>query len=85
MQYYNVITTEKVAKIDDLAVSDNEARRIKAMALKELQDLETARVELQKEYAKQPGNERIMNAMIKNQQRKSEILDKILKTLNQVN
>ncbi len=85
MHYYNVITDKKVDQIDNLAVSDKEAKRVKAMALKELQALEQARIELEKEYAKQPGNERIMNALLKNQQRKSEILDKILNTLNQVN
>ena len=85
MQYYNVITEQKVEEIDQLAVSQNEAERVKAMALKELKDLEQSRLELEKEYVKQPGNERIMNAMLSNQQRKSEIMDKILSTLNQVN
>ncbi|MCB2221675.1 MAG: hypothetical protein KQI35_14865 [Bacteroidetes bacterium] len=85
MQYYNVITEKKVEQIDDLAVSYDEATRIKAMAMNELKALDDARVELEKEYTKQPGNERIMNALLQNQQRRSEILDKILKTLNQVN
>ncbi|MCB0806295.1 MAG: hypothetical protein KDC05_10890 [Bacteroidales bacterium] len=85
MQYYNVITEQKVEEIDKLAISQDEADRVKKMALAELKDLELARLELEKEYTKQPGNERIMNAMLANQQRKSEILDKILHTLNQVN
>ena len=85
MQYYNVITEQKVEEIDKLAVSEDEAQRVKAMAMKELKELEQDRIALEKEYAKQPGNERIMNAMLNNQQRKSEILDKILNTLNQVN
>ena len=85
MQYYNVITDQKVEKIEELAVSEDEAQRVKALAMKELKSLEDARVELEKEYTKQPGNERIMNALLKNQQRKAEILDKIINVMNQVN
>lgn len=85
MQYYKVITDQKVDQIDELATSDNEAKRVKALAMKELSELEAERNELETEYARQPGNEQIMNALLRNQQRKSEILDKILKTLNQVN
>lgn len=85
MQYYNVITDEKVEEIGRLAVSEDEARRIEEMALAELKALEEARKALEREYEKQPGNERIMNAMLENQQQKSEILDKIIHTLNQVN
>lgn len=85
MQYYNVITDEKVEQIDELAVSDGEAQRVKDLAIKELQSLEEARKDLEQEYAKQPGNQRIMNALLKNQQRKAELLDKIINTMNQVN
>lgn len=85
MQYYNVISTKKVDQITDLAVSEDEAKRVKEMALYELKALEEDRVELEKEYAKNPNSERIMNALLLNQQKKSGILDKILNTLNQVN
>ncbi len=85
MQYYNVISSKKVDQINDLAVSEDEAKRIKVMALFELKALEDERLALEKEYAKNPNNERIMNALLLNQQKKSGILDKILNTLNQVN
>jgi hypothetical protein len=85
MQYYNVITDQKVNQIDELAISDDEASRVKEMALRELQALEDNRAELEKEYALNPNNERIMNALLLNQQKRSEILDKIINTLSQVN
>lgn len=85
MQYYNVITNKKVEQIDDLAVSQDEAGRVKEMAMMELKALEEYRKELEKEYALNPNNERIMNALLLNQQKKSEILDKIINTLSQVN
>jgi len=85
MQYYNVISNKKVDQITDLAISEDEAKRVKEMALFELKSLEEERIELEKEYTKNPNNERIMNALLLNQQNKSGILDKILNTLNQVN
>lgn len=85
MQYYNVITSKKVAQIDELAVSQDEAGRIKKMALMEIKALDEHRAALEKEYALNPNNDRIMSAMLKNQQQRSEILDKIINTLNQVN
>jgi hypothetical protein len=85
MQYYNVISNKKVDQINDLAVSEDEAKRVKEMALFELKALEDEHLELEKEYTKNPSSEQIMNALLLNQQKKSGILDKILSVLNQVN
>ncbi|MCD4698432.1 MAG: hypothetical protein K8S16_19575 [Bacteroidales bacterium] len=85
MQYYNVITDKKVKKIDELAVSEDEAKRVKEMALLALSELDDNRKALEKEYAQNPNSERIINAIILNQTKRTEILDKILNTLNQVN
>lgn len=84
MQYYNVITDSKVEQIDELAVSQDEAERVKQMALLELKALDEFRTELEKEYAKQPDNKRILNALLQNQQQREKILDRILNTMNQV-
>ncbi|MCD4730449.1 MAG: hypothetical protein K8R74_07605 [Bacteroidales bacterium] len=85
MQYYNVIADKKINQIDDLAVSEDEATRVKGMALKELQMLEDDRSELEAEYTLNPNSERIMNALLLNQQKRAEILDRIISTLNQIN
>ncbi len=85
MQYYNVITNKKVGQIEDLAISKDEATRVKEMAMLELKALEEHHQELEKEYAMNPNNERITNALLENQQKRSEILDKIINTLSQVN
>ncbi len=85
MAYYNVISDKKISQIDDLAVSDDEATRVKEMALKELKLLEDDRSELEAEYAVNPNSERIMNALLLNQQQRSQILDRIISTLNQIN
>ena len=85
MAYYNVISDKKFSQIDDLAVSEDEATRVKDMALKELQMLEDDRSELEAEYTQNPNSERIINALLLNQQKRAEILDRIISTLNQIN
>ncbi|MFU8844612.1 MAG: hypothetical protein ACNA7V_12485 [Bacteroidales bacterium] len=85
MQYYNVIADTQVNQIDALAVSEEEAARVKSMAMLELKDLEENQSELEKEFRKNPGNERIMHALVMNQQKKTEILDKIIHIMNQLN
>lgn len=85
IQYYSAITNKKVGQIDDLAVSENQATKIKAMVNDELNALEVDRKDLEAEYARNPNNKRIVNAMLVNQQKKSQLIDKILKTLKQVN
>jgi hypothetical protein len=85
MQYYNVIADKKINRIDDLAVSEDEAARVKEMALTELQMLEDDRSELETEYALNPNSERIINALLLNQRKRAEILDRIISTLNQIN
>jgi hypothetical protein len=85
MAYYNVIADKKINQIDDLAVSDEEARRVKEMAIQELQILEDDRSELENEYILNPNNERIVAALLMNQQKRAEILDRIINTLNQIN
>lgn len=85
MQYYNILTDKKVSQIDELAVSTDEASRVKEKAMTELKALEESTNDLEVEYAQNPNNERIINALLQNQREKAKILDKILNTLSQTN
>jgi hypothetical protein len=85
MQYYNVLTDKKVNQIDGLASSSDEAKRVKEKAMFELKSLEESTTELEHEYAQNPNNERILDALLQNQREKAKIVDKILNTLSQTN
>jgi len=85
MQYYNVVTDKKMTQIGQLAVSEDEAKRVKEKADIELKILDESNNDLEKEYQLNPGNERIMNALMLNQRKRAEILDKILTTMKQIN
>jgi len=85
IQYYNIITDKSFEKIDQLAVSNDEAQKIKEKAIVELKELEDNRSEMEQEYALNPNNERIVNALILNQRQRAIIMEKIINTLNQIN
>lgn len=78
LQYYNVVVENKVDELDDLPVSDSEAQRIRELAEEELAALEEQSKELKKEYALNSNDERVKAALIMNEQKKAEILDKII-------
>jgi hypothetical protein len=85
VQYYNVVTNKKMSQIDQIAVSKDEAMRVKEMAETELKSLDESKNDLEKEYANNPDNERILNALVLNQRKRAEILDKIINTMKQFN
>jgi len=58
---------------------------VKEKAMTELKALEESTTDLENEYAQNPNNERIINALLLNQREKAKILDKILNTLSQTN
>lgn len=81
VRYYAAITTKKIGQIDDLAVSENQAVKIKAMANEELNSLEKDRKDLEAEYSRNPENERVTDALLLNRKKQSEVLDRILSML----
>jgi hypothetical protein len=85
MEYYNVITDNQLDQIDQLAVSNDEAERVREKAKTELANLEEYNTMLKQEYAANPNNEKITNALIQNQQKKAELMDVIINTLSTIN
>lgn len=81
--YYDAISKEKIEKIDDLAPNSTEANRIKQLAQRQLQELDANLAEIEKEYAKFPDNKRLKAALVNNKRKKAEILDNILRQLDE--
>lgn len=85
MEYYNVITDNQLEQIDQLVVNTDEAVRVKEKAKMELANLEEYNEVLKQEYATNPNNEKITNALIQNQQKRTELMDVIINTLSTIN
>jgi hypothetical protein len=81
--YYDRIAQQKVEKIEQAAPNDVEAIRVKALAEKQLQSLDANLAKIEKEYMKNPGNEKIKAALVNNKRQKERIMENILTQLDQ--
>jgi hypothetical protein len=83
--YYESITNVKVGQIDQLALNDEQALRVKTVAEKQLENLDATLAEIEKEYVKNPENTKLQAALINNKRKKAEVMDNILKQMSQAN
>ncbi len=81
--YYDALSQQKVDEIDELAPNSTEASRIKQMAQLQLQSLDANLAEIEKEYAKYPESKQLKAALVNNKRKKAEIMDNILKQLDE--
>jgi len=81
--YYDAVTSSKIKKIDQLALNDKEAERVKAIAGKQLQNLDASLAAIEKEYAKNPDNQMLKAALVNNKRMKAEIVENIIKQLDE--
>jgi hypothetical protein len=79
--YYTSQVDEKYNEISNFNFDDPEE---KALLLNELKDLESYHQQLMKELEANPDDDRVVSAMIRHYQLKLELMDQIIKQLNQV-
>jgi hypothetical protein len=85
MNYYNLITDDKIAQIDKVAISKAESEKVKNMAEAQIQYIDNNIAELEKELIENPNNQRITDAIILNQKKKADLMNRILFIMNQKN
>jgi hypothetical protein len=83
--YYESLTNTKVNQIEQYAVNSEQAQRVKTLARAQLENLDATLAEIEKEYAKNPDNTRLQAALVNNKRKKAEVMDNILKQLDQAN
>lgn len=79
--YYDQLAEDKIERITECAVNDEEARKLRNLANQELEVINAQTKELEDEYFQNAENEKIESALITNYKSKSEILDNILDRL----
>ena len=80
--YYTSLTGEKLNQIEDLASSEEEAKRLREKALTEVNELEDSNSQLQQEYVESGKNERVLDAIVNNYRIISSLLDHIINELS---
>lgn len=81
--YYTGIFNEKYSEIDDCTFPDDSMQ--KEILMKELSEMDSLFVNLQKEITLNPKDDRIINALIEHYERKLEVMNQILDQLKQLN
>lgn len=72
------------ARYDEIKEFEFNDKEEKDLLLKELQGLESYHQQLMKDLEANPGDERVVNALIRHYQLKLEVMDQIITQLNQI-
>ncbi|MEI7724162.1 MAG: hypothetical protein WCK09_03610 [Bacteroidota bacterium] len=82
VQYYDNQSGKQMATLQSLTANHADAVALNASALKEIRSLDATTNELKKSLTENPGNERILDAIIQNQQMKETMLNNIITQLS---
>ncbi len=83
VQYYDNQTSKQLAILNKLETNHEDAGAVSNSAFREIRSLDATTEELKKSLAENPGNERILDAIIQNQQMKETMLKTIIFQLSQ--
>lgn len=83
VQYYDNQTSTQLATLNKLSANREDAGSLNASALKDIRVLDAATEELKNSLEGNPGNEHILDAIIRNQQMKEAMLQTIISQLSQ--
>ncbi len=82
--YYTSITQEKLAKIEELSQSDEEAKKLKQTALMNVDAIGEQTQVLEKEYIDSNKDTRVFGAIVNNYRLLASALDKVIENMNDV-
>jgi hypothetical protein len=81
VQYYDNQADAQIAALHQLAANHPGAGALSASAVKEIQNLDATTDELKQTLATNPGNEQILDAIVRNQRMKETMLNNIIKQI----
>jgi len=83
IMYYDNQATQQLLEISRLAGSTEEAKKLTTQAMKDVSTLDDNTGELKRAFSENTNQERILTAIIQNQQMKENILTTVITQLNQ--
>jgi hypothetical protein len=83
VQYYDNQANNRMADLYQLAANHVGAKALSASALQDIQNLDAATDELMRSLAGNPGNEKILDAIIRNQRMKETMLNTIITRISE--
>ena len=85
LTYYDEEAAGKMDEIERLSLDDEQASEINMASLIQFEDLDISLAAIEKDYSKDPENEKLKAAMINNKRNKVKVMDQIIRQLDMSN
>ncbi|MEI7895681.1 MAG: hypothetical protein WCJ26_01500 [bacterium] len=82
IQYYDNQTSAQLATFNKLTAANHDAGALNASAIRNLQSIDASTEELKNTLSQNPGNEQILDAIVRNQQMKAAMLNTMITQLS---
>jgi len=85
LTYYDEEASGKMNEINRLSKDDDQVGEIKKVVLNQFEDLDISLAAIEKDYSKDPENEKLKAAMINNKRNKVKVMDQVIRQLEMTN
>jgi len=85
LTYYDEEASGKMNEINRLSQDDDQVGEIKKVVLNQFEDLDISLAAIEKDYSKDPENEKLKAAMINNKRNKVKVMDQVIRQLEMTN
>jgi len=85
LAYYDAQAVDKMKAIDRVTNNPVQANKVREELNGQLENIDISLAALQKDYTKDPGNEVLKAALIKNKRKKVEVVDRVIRQLDIAN
>ncbi len=85
LTYYDEKADSKMQEIEKLSPDSEQASHVKKAVQQQFEDLDISMAAIEKEYSKNPENEKLKAAMINSKRNKVKVMDQVIQQLNMAN
>ena len=85
LTYYDDKAASKMQEIEKLSPDDEQAYRVKKAVQQQFEDLDISIAAIEKDYQKNPENEKLKAAMINSKRNKVKVMEQVIQQLNMAN
>jgi hypothetical protein len=85
LTYYDEKAAGKMQEIESLSPNDEQASHVKKSVQQQFEDLDISMAAIEKDYQRNPENEKLKAAMINSKRNKVKVMDQVIQQLNMAN
>ena len=85
LSFYDQKASNKLSELEKFSKSSEQATEMKSAVMKQFEELDISLAAIEKDYLKNPDNEKLKAAMINNKRNKVKVMDQVIRQLNMAN